>query len=367
MKKQLLIYGAGAIGRGYLPWVFTPDKYEYTFIEKNPKILALLKKQKSYTTYMSLKGQYKQLTVPIKDAYDSGEGLDHDQYSAILVSVGPRNFMGLRDLFRSTRTPIICFENDDSLPLLMRKATGNDRIYFAIPDVITSNTAPEHLLKKDPLSIVTENGVCFIDKAAKSVGGDCHYISTTELRRQWLAKLFLHNTPHCVTAYFGSLLGSSYLHEAMQNRRAASVIRGIMREMEKMLEVTYRLDKKFLRFYSTKELRRFSNVLLFDPISRVAREPFRKLAPNERLIGAAQLCLSSGIIPKNLIIGIMAAFMFENERDPDYHIRHLVKALQRQDFLRLIIHLRTGEALSNLLEQNWDDNIKLINRIKNEK
>jgi len=365
--KKLLIYGAGAIGRGYLPRVFTSDKFEYYFVEKNPRIRKLLKKQKSFTSYMTVDGKYDIKKIPIAACVAPGEELDLiSQVNAIMVAVGPRNFMSLQARFIGTTIPIIAFENDDGLPILMRRATGNENVVFAIPDVITSNTAPQKFLNKDPLSIVTENGKCFVDRKVEQVGGDCSYVDRAELRKQWLAKLFIHNTPHCITAYFGSLKKVSYVHESMKYPEVAKIIRAVMHEMEEMLLRRYKLDPKFLRFYSNKELRRFSNVLLYDPISRVAREPFRKLALNERLIGAAELCVSRGFIPENLLKGIMAAFCFENENDPDFHIKYLMKALEPEEFLRIIIRLRPNEALFDMLVERWPKIFKLVSEIKNE-
>ena len=75
-----------------------------------------------------------------------------------------------------------------------------------------------------------------------------------------------------------------------------------MFEMNQTITKLYNLDEDFTNWYSEKELQRFANKLLHDPISRVAREPFRKLGLNDRLIGAAQLSLSVGVLPKNLII-----------------------------------------------------------------
>jgi mannitol-1-phosphate/altronate dehydrogenase len=366
--KKLLIYGAGAIGRGYLPRVFTSDQYEYYYVETNSKIREPLKKQKFYTSCMSTHGKYDIKRIPILDCFDLGEETHLiNKVDAIMVAVGPRNFMKLKDRFVNTKVPILCFENDDTLAPLMRSATGNKNVVFCIPDVIASPTAPQKFLDKDPLSIMTENGVCFAEDRVKKVGGNCNYVSAEELRKQWLAKLFIHNTPHCITAYFGNLLGVSYVHEVMQQKKVVKIIEGVMGEMEKMLQRKYNLDPSFLKFYSAKELARFADVLLCDPISRVAREPFRKLAPNERLIGAAQLCLSCGFIPKNLLIGIMGAFCFESESDPDFHIKYLMKALTPEEFLRVIIRLQPEEALYKVLVDHWQANLKVINGIKNEK
>ena len=116
-----------------------------------------------------------------------------------------------------------------------------------------------------------------------------------------------------------------------------SIVEGSMNELKDMLIKKYSIDKSFLDFYKNKKFKRFKNKLLFDPISRVAREPFRKLSTNERLIGAANLCLSKGVLPINIIKGIMAAFCFDRDSDNDFYIKYLINSLSREDFLRIII------------------------------
>ena len=44
MKKKILIYGAGAIGRGYLPWVFSEKYHDFFFVDINKSLITLLKK-----------------------------------------------------------------------------------------------------------------------------------------------------------------------------------------------------------------------------------------------------------------------------------------------------------------------------------
>jgi mannitol-1-phosphate 5-dehydrogenase len=164
----------------------------------------------------------------------------------------------------------------------------------------------------------------------------------------------VHNTPHAVAAYLGAIAGVTYLHEAMEVGRIREIVAGTMGEMARMLEARFRLEHEFVRWYADKELRRFSNTLLYDPIDRVAREPFRKLGHRDRLLGAANLCLGVGVVPENLLLGIMSAFAYNNERDADFNIRHLVNALQPEEFLSIIIRLRPGEPLTDLLLERWD-------------
>ena len=69
----------------------------------------------------------------------------------------------------------------------------------------------------------------------------------------------------------------------MESTKIKDIVENAMIEVKLMLKNKYNIEEDFLDYYANKELQRFSNNLLCDPISRVAREPFRKLAKNERL------------------------------------------------------------------------------------
>lgn len=363
-KKIVVIYGAGAIGRGFMPWVFTPDKYSLVFVEQNKLLREALSTRGRFKTYRTVAKGYETLEVLVAACFAPGEEAKALKSAhAVVTAVGPRNILALAEALKGTKMPILCCENDPAAADALRSVTGNKNVVFAVPDVITSNTAPPEIQKEDPLGIVTENGTCYADVHAKSAGGICKYISPFELTKQWTAKLYLHNTPHCIAAYLGSLLSVKYVHEAMHLKAGAKVVSGAMREMQDALVKTSSLDANFSKWYADKELARFSNTLLFDPVSRVAREPFRKLAPDERLLGAAQLCLSAGVYPKCLMLGIMAAFFYDNPNDNDANIKYLIDSLQPKDFLRIVMSLEPHTALFNVLLSAWSENSAYLKKI----
>lgn len=364
-KKKILIYGAGAIGRGYIPWVFSPEIYDYYYVEKSDSIYDNLKKLGRFTSFITESKKYASIEVRIQDVFKPGQEANLiKEVDVIITAVGPRNFLGLSALFNNITTPILCCENDSTLPKMMKEATGNPNVAFVIPDVITSNTASAAMVSENPLNIITENGVCFIDARVSHLEANCQFVDEKELEKQWAAKLYIHNTPHCIAAYLGSILNVTFLHESMQFLGIAKIVEGAMHEMLQMLLKKTDIDEDFLNFYCKKELDRFKNDLLFDPISRVAREPFRKLGPKDRLIGAAQLCLTAGIVPENILIGIMAAFYFDNKDDPDAHIRYLRDSLSPKDFLTTIFRLNDSEALFMLLESGWDHYLTILRNLK---
>jgi mannitol-1-phosphate/altronate dehydrogenase len=356
MKKNIIIIGAGAIGRGYLPLVLDNDKYNFFFVDENPKIINLLKRKNHYLTYKIKNNLYVKKKIIIKAALHLKDlvNLKLKNISLCFLCIGPRNIKNIIFFLKTINKPIIVCENDPEIVNEIKKNIKNKKIYFAVPDVITSNTAPKKLLKKDQSSIVSEDGQLYVEKGPK-IFGEIKFLSKQDLlKTQWTAKLYLHNTPHCIAAYLGSIINVKYIHQAMNNKFVMKIVEGSMSEMLKTLKLNWDIPHNFLEWYAKKEIMRFKNTLLYDPISRVAREPLRKLEINGRLIGAAQLCLYNGVFPNNILKGIVSAFMFENHQDADNHIELLQNSMSPEHFNQYILGLRTGEPLDLLLKDKLD-------------
>jgi len=361
VKKDIVIIGAGAIGRGYLPLVLNNNKYNFIFIDQNLKILNLFKKKKFYFSYKIKNNLYVKKKIFIKSAFHINQiaQLKLKNLSLCFVCIGPRNIKDIIFFLKKINAPIIVCENDPETVNEIKKNIKNKKVFFAVPDVITSNTSPKKFLTKDQLSIVSEDGALYVEKGPK-IYGEIKFLSKKNLLKiQWTAKLYLHNTPHCIAAYLGAIINVKYIHNAMKNQFVRKIVEGAMNEMLKSLKLNWDISHNFLEWYAQKEINRFKNTLLFDPISRVAREPLRKLEINGRLIGAAQLCLYNGVFPNNILKGIVSAFMFENHQDADNHIELLQNSMSPEHFNQYILGLRAGEPLDLLLKDK-------LNHIRNE-
>lgn len=346
--------GAGAIGRGYLPWTLDGSKHDFVFIDHNTAIVDRMNQHGGYTTHRVNGEAYESRFVKVQAAYTPNTFAlqDHQDAVACFFSVGPRNVSKAAQVFVGSTIPLILCENEPDTVAVAKRVVGHDAVYFAVPDVITSNTAPAELLAQDPLAITTENGVQFMEEGPQGLHGDMHWLSPEELLRvQWTPKLYLHNTPHCITAYLGALMGATYVHEAMVNPRAAQIVEGAMTEMLQALKLRWDIPHDFLEWYAEKELARFRCQLLFDPVARVAREPLRKLELHGRLIGAAQMCLTLGVLPQYLLKGIVGALLFEDVDDPDHHIGLMREAMDTASLNRYVLGLRQGEPLDLMLRE----------------
>ena len=71
-----------------------------------------------------------------------------------------------------------------------------------------------------------------------------------------------------------------------------------------------------------------------DFIERNARDPIRKLGPEDRLVGSARLVQSYGIVPENLCTAIAAAIYYRSPGDP---------------FAEELVRMRTEEGVDAML------------------
>lgn len=356
--QSILIIGAGAIGRGFLPWVFPENRYALTFVDVNEQLVDALRRRGRYTSYMAdPRDGLRKRVFPVAAAWRLADFrlAASEPPAACFVAVGPRRVFEAVAPLKGYAGPIILLENDDKSVEVAKAALNQDNVYFAIPDVIASCTASAEHLADDPLALHTENGTLHIDSRAAALGGDIDYCDAAELRKQWLAKLYLHNTPHCIAAYLGAYLRLTYVHDVMAIPKAERIVRGAVDEMLKALKLGWDIPHDFLDWYAQKELRRFSNAALHDPIARVAREPFRKLQLDGRLIGAALMCMKAGFIPINIVTGIVAAVLFDDGRDPDRHIIFAKDFLPPAIVFSYLLQLRPGEPLHAILAEHFPD------------
>lgn len=308
MKKNLVIIGAGAIGRGFLPWKIDTSKYNLLFVDTDREIIEPMNEKKRYSTFIIKNNKLEAKPVKVDRAFYpedfSAAKIGHVDF--VFMAVRPNNVKDASDCLKGISCPVILCENDPKTVDTVKKHLNHDRVYFAVPDVITSNTASSESLKQDRLAVHTEDGVLFIDERAGFIDGDITFLSEKELiDKQWTAKLFLHNTPHCVASYLGALSGFRYIDEVMKHDKLKEIVVGSMDEMLATLKDRMPEESEFLDWYVNKEILRFSNDLLYDPISRVARDPYRKLEIDGRLIGAAIMCFTAHQSFDNILAGIV--------------------------------------------------------------
>jgi mannitol-1-phosphate 5-dehydrogenase len=127
------------------------------------------------------------------------------------------------------------------------------------------------------------------------------------------AKLYGHNAVHALLGYLAHGCGCRNMAEAAGNPELmAKAHEAFLLESGRGLRFRHGgIDPLFteagFRAYAEDLLARMTNPYLCDPVARVIRDPQRKLAWDDRLIGAMRLALQAGVIPVRFAEGVRAA------------------------------------------------------------
>ncbi|KAJ7691791.1 mannitol dehydrogenase C-terminal domain-containing protein [Mycena rosella] len=129
-------------------------------------------------------------------------------------------------------------------------------------------------------------------------------------------KLFTLNAGHAITAYLGYLAKYSTVAEAIGDERIAATVRGALHdEAGAALRRKHRFSEEEHGAYIETVLTRFANAAVHDDVVRVGRQPLRKLARGDRLVGPARMCTEYGIPVHHLARGMAAALLYDNAKD----------------------------------------------------
>jgi hypothetical protein len=363
---RALIVGGGAIGRGFIPWLL--DRFEPDILDVSTELVDGITKRGGFHSYMSDGNQLSEKWIKPRYIATSFEKLQPLDYDIAFISVGPRNVTRLPSGIEKLRCPVFSLENDPITVDWIKQAYGLGSVYFGVPDVITSSSASPANLARDPYAIHTENGVLYLQRPSDLAPSlerllpEVHWLSVERLNQEWDAKLYIHNTPHCIAAYLGHIAGCTYLHEALAKPAIRRAVEGVIDELLYALKLVTPYDHHFIESYAIKEVRRFSNRLLFDPVARVAREPLRKLHPSGRLMGALRLLLSTGVNPTYLMVGVAAALCYADTNDRDYLQLSELQVFGVPAFLKYHLGMNEHSVESEFVAKRHAEAVRFLQR-----
>jgi mannitol-1-phosphate 5-dehydrogenase len=208
------------------------------------------------------------------------------------------------------------------------------------------------------------NGVdeCYVDAASLVSGAPLDgSIPGLELVRPFedriVEKLWVFNAGHAAAAYLGWHAGSETLDEAMAHEGIRATVSAVVREAQQALEayLTARPGSVLIparRIGSILDL--YADPALDDTVVRVARDPRRKLAAGDRLIGPANAYLAAGMRPDALARVIAAALAYGEKSDRQARdLRRELEFLEPKEVLSVVSTLDRNEELTRLVCQHY--------------
>lgn len=389
--KKAIQFGAGNIGRGFLAQLFTQSGYEVVFVDVNKEIISALNKNKCYI--LQIVGEHPK-EIKIKNV----KGVNANDIDLVVKEIAEANIIatavgvshlkevslsiaeGIKERKeRKIEEPIniIICENllnaGKILKEYIKENIGKEyRDYVEkkvgfVESVVSRMIPimPEELRKKDPLLIMAEeynilpvDKQGFLGKIPKIKG----MIPYDNLKVYEEHKLFIHNLGHTLSAYLGYLKGDKFIWQAIKDRKIRNIVEGAIKESGEALIKKYNFNRKEQQDYIKDLLKRFSNKALGDTVDRVGRDPIRKLGPQDRFIGAANLALKYGIIPKNICYGIAAALCYDYPEDKEaIKLKEDIKNKGIDFVLKKICKLENKDLIQ-LIKKDY----KILKEVKNE-
>ncbi len=344
--KQAIIFGAGNIGRGFMGQLFSESGYEVTFVDVDRPLLDALNSRGRYTIRLVTNERTEEVTVgPVRGLHSAdldavAEAVSRADLGATAVGAGilkhiaPAVAQGIaRRAQAGNSAPfnLILCENLHGAAAIFRDMVAAHlppelhpflAEHIGFVDTVIARMVPPltpELRAQDPSLILVEpyqelpvDRDGFVGEPPAVVG----MIPFSPFAFFTDRKLYIHNAGHAVLGYLGYLAGYEYGYQALADDEIYFQARGAMEESALALTRKYRPAPGALLANIDDLLHRFGNRALGDTILRLGRDPVRKLAPGDRLVGAARNAVAQGVVPVHLVTGIAAALQFDHPDDP---------------------------------------------------
>lgn len=364
-------FGAGNIGRGFIGYLLSKSGYEITFVDVFDFLVQDINTYKEYTviTLSNDRNQEKVSNVNAINLNDKENLLKNIiDTDLITTSIGANNLAGTGKMLKEflivrmqkNKKPldIIACENALFATNILKEAILEDassefRAYveenIGFPNSAVDRIVPNTKMRKEcPIDVAVEDFYEWdIEKGPIKVNKDIQGAEYTKNLEPYLErKLFLLNGAHATIAYLGYLKDYKFIHEAINDSYIREVVLGFHKEGVQALNIKHHMEIEVLEEYSGKIIKRFENPYLQDVVSRVGRDPIRKLSFKDRLISPLKLCVEYGIECPSIITGIAAGFLFNDNEDP------------KAEYVQNVINTKgIKEAIVEVTGLNEDDSV----------
>ncbi|MCX7847939.1 MAG: mannitol-1-phosphate 5-dehydrogenase [bacterium] len=333
---MLVHFGAGNIGRSLVAPLFRAAGYEVLCIDTADEVVAALNARDSYRVVIKdtlpvgvpnvievtgVRALHGSDTTAVAAAVANADLCSTAVGPAALPSVARSLAAGI--VRRTAPLNVILCENVRHGATLMRRSLQTYLDASALAQVGLVETSigkmvpimPADVRARDPLEVWAEAYNEIIADADGFIGRPPE-VPGLVLKHHFAAyvdrKLFVHNLGHAATAYFGFLAGARYIWEAIEVPHVRARVEEAMKVSARALHAQYHYELAWeeLQNYLDDLLRRFANRALGDTVFRVGRDLPRKLAPDDRCVGAVRLVCAHGGDPAPLCAVIAAALHF---------------------------------------------------------
>lgn len=358
--KTAVHFGAGKIGRGFIADLLHASGYRIVFADVVEPLVDLVNEKHEYSLFL-IDNNYEERVIDNVIAYSSvknpakvieaigeAEVITTSVMATNLSKIAPLLAKGLKARLGKNKSKVTVMACENAImgtDILKKAMMDCGEITEAELDAVGvyPNTAVdrmvfdgEHHGKKGieigaAFELAIERGKLVDPQVEPIKGGE--YVDDLGMYLQ--RKIYIVNCGHAVTSYLGYVKGYATIQEALGDKEILKEVRAAMLESASALEKKYGFTHESLvEYMENMVIKRYTTPGISDPIERVAREPIRKISPNDRIMGPANQCEEYGLANRHLLKGVACALRFVNPEDK--------QAAELQEFIK---EKGVGEAI----------------------
>ncbi|MBP6102489.1 MAG: mannitol-1-phosphate 5-dehydrogenase, partial [Leptotrichiaceae bacterium] len=348
---EALHFGAGNIGRGFIGKLLSEAGYRVNFVDINEAVIKSLEANGEYIVEVVGETATKEVVKNVNGIFSTDTDAIlkvGNETGIITMAVGPnvlpiiaktvaKIIKNRKELNNTNFLNVIACENmikgssflkEKVLAELSEEEAKYVDSYVAFVDsAVDRIVPPTDSGITDPTYVMVEEFYEWIvDK--NQIKGNLEIkgmIKVDNLMAYLERKLFTLNTGHAITAYIGKSKGIATVDESIMDPEVRAIVVGAMKESGEVLINRYSFVREEHYKYIEKILKRFENKYLKDDVSRVGRQPIRKLGKNERLIKPLLGTIEYNLPNDNLLQGIIYALKFDGEDEESIKLKGMLK------------------------------------------
>lgn len=334
-QKTILVFGAGAVGRGLLGDLFSSAGWLVSYLDVDPSIVEALRRNCSYQLRTVGRNESVTRVGPVTAGYSTDPSCVLAEVARADVIATAVGAAALPEVASALRTPLLARMADRDAPVdillcenvhdaagLMRKYLMsdeprgvadmlNDRVGLVETSIGRMIPASESGSTRGDATTIAVEPYRFlpVDAAAMrgealNVAGVIHYSGDFSFYSE--RKLYVHNMAHYMCGLLGKARGLQFVWQAVADTGIRYFMRAAMLEVCVALAAHHGQPLAALMEHVDDLLHRFGNVALADPVTRVVRDPRRKMGPTDRLAGAMAVTTAMGLPSRHLSLGVAA-------------------------------------------------------------
>jgi mannitol-1-phosphate 5-dehydrogenase len=359
---RAVVFGPGRIGCGLLAPALQAGGYHVTFVARDPDLVAHLRRVGGYRVTLIAGRRSETRDVDGVACLDVRDGQDVAAAVAgadlVATAVGATRLDGVAPLLAAGlarrgrgQLTVLAFENEadpgrrlgglvaDRLP--DRSVLGWASFASALAHRVVSRRDGD-VRGDQPLTFIGDPPAGIdVDGSALAGPPPCMpgLLVTDDYPGCVRRKMFVFGAGHAAAAYLGALKGYNFVHAAVRDPEIRRQVLAALHEGCAALGPT-----ECGVWHPAAVLRRYDNAALDDTVSRVGREPLRKLGAEERIVGPARAAAAVGVPPRALALTAAAALVAAvPTRDPS----------QARALLRAVCQLSPLRGLGRDVLRHW--------------